>query len=70
MRVFSGVLCVGERTPKPMNRVAYPLSLENQAARELSGLPSGQLPQSSNPDDVLDWSLFEQGQVDPRSALE
>ncbi|MDP6977445.1 MAG: hypothetical protein QF570_02450 [Myxococcota bacterium] len=53
-----------------MNRVAYPLSLENQAARELSGLPSGQLPQSSNPDDVLDWSLFEQGQVDPRSALE
>ncbi len=58
-----------QRTPKPMNQVAYQLSLEHEAIRELSGLPSGKLPPPNSPEDVLDWSLFEQGDIDPRSAL-
>lgn len=58
-----------QRAPKPQNQIAYQLELQNEAMRELSGLPSGQLPQSSDPNDVLDWTLFEEGGGDPRSAL-
>ncbi len=58
-----------QRTPRPMNQVAYQLSLEAEAIREINGLPGGQAAQPAASDDVLDWSLFEQGATDPRSAL-
>ncbi|MCP4039474.1 MAG: hypothetical protein GY733_21205 [bacterium] len=52
---------------KPQNQVAYQLSLESEAARETAGLGT-RPPSPKSADDVMDWSLFEQGE-DPRSAL-
>lgn len=59
------------RAPKPQNNVAYQMSLQNEAIREMSGLPA---PPSSTidgdaSDDVLDWTMFEDGNANPLSAL-
>jgi len=55
------------RTPKPQNQVAYQLSLQIEAQRDLS-LVKG-LPKSAASADVMDWALFDQSSVNPGSTL-
>jgi hypothetical protein len=45
------------RNPKTQNQVAYQLSLQIEAQRDLS-LAKG-LPRSTSSSDVMDWALFE-----------
>ncbi len=53
--------------PKVQNQAGYQLSLLIEAQRDLS-LVKG-LPKSTASADVMDWALFEQSSVNPRSAL-
>lgn len=63
-----------ELKSKKKNRraqVSYQLGVQNQAARELSGLDDViPPPAETGADDIIDWSLFEEGSPDPRSTLQ
>ena len=52
-------------------QVAYQLSLQNEAVRELNGLPAAPAPSidGGGAEDVLDWTMFDDGKADPLSAL-
>ena len=51
------------------NQVAYQLSLQAEMQRDLMGLPSGKSAAEKSVD-VMDWSLFEEGDQDPRTTLQ
>lgn len=56
------------RATRPVNQVAYQLQMENEAVRELNGLPPAP-PAKPGSQDILDWELLDESSPDPRSVL-
>ncbi|MFT5443294.1 MAG: hypothetical protein ACI8W3_002341 [Myxococcota bacterium] len=57
------------QTSSRQNQMAYQLSLQAEMQRDLLGIPNVK-PSTVPTVDVMDWSLFEEGDQDPRSTLQ